>query len=313
MEEYSSDELERLAAAIFCRHGVDFSEARRASGWTNAVWFTHELVLRLSTRKEDPRLIDEAALSACFPPEVGAPRVIEWGREQGHAWTLACRVPGKSLGEAWDGLDAGSRAAALKEVWAKARAIHSVSLQALPMNISRRAWFNSVDPQEAEDGLARVTRQELLSPTEAAELRINLERLWEALPAAACVLCHGDLTLDNAIWHEGQVTALLDFEFAVLAPVQLDLNQWVKVAFGPEPPVTNVLWQTVKEAARLILKRPEERVLLSGYAILLELWKLEDYLAHPEGEGPVEQWDPLRRLRALADGGGGYLAPLYVE
>ena len=30
----------------------------------------------------------------------------------------------------------------------------------------------------------------------------------------------------------------------------------------------------------------------------------------PEGEGPLEQWEPLRRLRALADGAGGYLAPL---
>lgn len=42
----------------------------------------------------------------------------------------------------------------------------------------------------------------------------------------------------------------------------------------------------------------------------MELWLVQLWLAHPEGEGPVEQWDPLRRLRALAGGTGGYLAPL---
>ena len=32
-----------------------------------------------------------------------------------------------------------------------------------------------------------------------------------------------------------------------------------------------------------------------------------DWLDHPEGEGPLEQWEPLRRLRSLADGNQGYL------
>jgi hypothetical protein len=46
--------------------------------------------------------------------------------------------------------------------------------------------------------------------------------------------------------------------------------------------------------------------LLRGYAILLELWMLEDWLAHPEGEGPLEGWDPYRRLASLANGKGGF-------
>jgi hypothetical protein len=49
-----------------------------------------------------------------------------------------------------------------------------------------------------------------------------------------------------------------------------------------------------------------------GYAVLLEPWLLELWLAHPEGEGPLEQWELLRRLRSLADGTGGYLALLMM-
>jgi scyllo-inosamine 4-kinase len=142
-----------------------------------------------------------------------------------------------------------------------------------------------------------------------------------ALPAAACGLNHGDLTLDNALWHAGQVVSLLDFEFAVLAPVELDLNALVKLAFGP-PDGSDTLTdpggagrqrmrQAVADLALPVLAHPGGKELLVGYAILLELWKLEDWLAHPEGESPLEQWQPYRMLVSLADGQGGYLGPLW--
>jgi hypothetical protein len=59
-----------------------------------------------------------------------------------------------------------------------------------------------------------------------------------------------------------------------------------------------------------MLAQPGGRELLMGYAILLELWLLELWLAHPEGEGSLEEWEPLRRLRSLAAGSQSYLAPL---
>ena len=62
------------------------------------------------------------------------------------------------------------------------------------------------------------------------------------------------------------------------------------------------LHRAVSELARPMLKYPGSRDLLRGYAILLELWMLEDWLAHPEGEGPMEGWEPYRRLAPLADG-----------
>jgi scyllo-inosamine 4-kinase len=105
------------------------------------------------------------------------------------------------------------------------------------------------------------------------------------------------------------VVALLDFEFAVLAPVQLDLNHLVKCAFGPVDGGQQ-LRRSVQEIALPLLAAADGRALLLGCAILLEVWLLELWLAHPEGEGPLEEWMPLRRLRSLADGSGGYLSSL---
>ena len=302
--------IESIAASIFACHGVDFAVARRAGGWTNAVWLADDLVLRLSTRTKSETLLREARLSKSFPAGVGYPDIVDSGITSDHAWMLARRLPGNCLGEVWAGLGPAERVAALQELWARAEAVHSVPLETVQASVPARAWFNSTDRAEAEAGLARLAQEEILTGSERSVLQETLSRFWETLPAAPQVLCHGDMTLDNALWHEGHVIALLDFEFAVHAPVQLDLNHLVKCVYGPGKNGNGPLCQAVRQIALPFLGSPAGKTLLRGYAILLELWLLETWLAHPEGEGPLEQWEPLRRLRSLADGQSGYLAPL---
>jgi scyllo-inosamine 4-kinase len=278
------------------------------------------LVLRLATSKDNDNLLREARLAAFLSPKVGYPTLVEAGRTEGFAWTLATRLPGRSLGEVWADLRWEERVTALRGLWERAEAVHSVPATAASTIARLRAWFNSTDAEEAEACLARLATDGILAVAERRVLRDALDRFWSVLSDAPLVLCHGDLTLDNAVWHAGRVIALLDFEFAVMAPVQLDLNHLVKCAFGPEDANaassatglggTQQLRCTVAELASPILAQAGNRDLLIGYAILLELWLLELWLAHPEGEGPREQWDPFRRLRSLGDGAGGYLAPL---
>jgi scyllo-inosamine 4-kinase len=312
--------LQGIAASIFARHGIDFAGVQRAGGWTNAVWLADEAVLRLSTTQGSESLLQEAQLARLFSPGVGYPALLESGTTDGFAWTLARRLPGTSLGDVWDDLCWEERAIALHGLWQRAQAVHTVPTAKAARIARQRAWFNSTDPTEAQASLARLTESGIFTAAQSRVLREALDCFWSALPAAPVVLCHGDLTLDNAMWHAGEVVALLDFEFAVMAPVQLDLNHLVKCAFRPEDPAhpltpadfhgTQQLRDAVKEMALPLLAQPNERELLVGYAILLELWLLELWLAHPEGEGPLEEWAPLRRLRSLADGAGGYLAPL---
>ena len=318
-----ADNPQTIAAAIFARHGIDFAAVQRAGGWTNAVWLADALVLRLATRKDqaghDSPLLREARLAALFGPAVGYPALVDGGTTGGYAWTLAARIPGTSLGEAWEGLNLEERIAALHGLWAGAQAVHAVPPAAAAAIVGRRAWFNNTDAGEAQAGLHRLEKRGILSAPASRTLQDALGGFWQAVPHAPLVLSHGDLTLDNAMWHEGQVVGLLDFEFALLAPIQLDLNHLLKCAFGPPDPARTghgvdngaaQLRRSVQDLALPLLAAPADRDLLLGYAILLELWLVELWLAHPEGEGPVEQWEPLRRLRSLADGAGGYLAPL---
>jgi len=309
-----------VAAAIFARFGVDFSTVQRAGGWTNAVWLAERVVLRLSTGPGNENLAREARLAALFGPAVGYPAMIATGKTEGLSWSLAERLPGESLGSVWAGLGWEERTRALTGLWARAEAVHSVAPAEAAAIARERAWFNNTDCTEAEAGLTRLIEAGILTAAQRGVLQDALDRFWRAAADAPRVLCHGDLTPDNALWHAGQVVGLLDFEFAVMAPVQLDLNHLVKCAFGPQDGARALsdggevgaerLRATVRALARPLLVEKGKRELLLGQAILLELHLLELWLAHPEGEGPLAQWEPLRRLQSLADGHGGYLAAL---
>jgi aminoglycoside phosphotransferase len=312
--------LKNIAADIFARNGIDFADAKRAGGWTNATWLADGRALRLSVKPGSEAIRREARLAALLPPDTGYPTVLETGVTEGYEWSFSMEIAGESLGEVWPRLNWNERITALRELWLKAQSVHSVEISAAAYLSRHQAWFNVIDPEQAATQAAGLAHQGILSPRQADVLDEALFMYWTALSNAKCVLNHGDLTLDNALWNEGRVVALLDFEFAVIAPPELDLNELVKCAFGPgetgdpmpdpDGACREQLQRVVTGLAMPVLDHPGGQDLLLGYAILLELWQLVDWLAHPEGEGPLEQWQPYRRLVSLTDGNGGYLAPI---
>lgn len=307
-----------IAAGIFARHGVDFAIAQRAGGWSNATWLAGGLALRISVKEGKESILMETRLARLLPAAVGYPTQVESGKTDGFEWCLSKEISSHCLGDVWSTLDAAAQLTALRQLWEKARAVHSIDTAAASHLARKRAWFNSCDAEEVAAGLMRLEQQGILTAPQADSLHEVLRRFWETLPGAEHVLNHGDLTLDNALWREGQVVALLDFEFALMAPAELDLNTWLKSALGPEDGTAGLpeserahreqLRQMAVDLARPVIAHPGGKELLLGYAILLELWMLQDWLAHPDGEGPLVQWAPYRRLLSLADGQGGYLA-----
>ena len=326
-DQYRSAEImervKAIAAGVFARHGVDFAAAQRAGGWTNATWLTGGLALRISVRPGSENLLREARLGALLPPEAGYPAPIETGEVDGLQWSLSPLIPGRYLGEAWDELSWPERVSALDQLWQKIRAVHSVDLAAVSDLARTTPWYPTPGADQARAEMVDLVQQGLLTGEQARVLGQLLDRFWRVRPTAACVLNHGDLTFDNVLWEAGRITALLDFEYAVIAPAELDLTELLKCAFSPGGAVGSTPDPTgagralarglAGEAAAAVLAHPGGADVLYGYAVLLELWKLVDGLAHPEGEGPLEAWDSLINLRSLADGQGGYLAPVLAE
>lgn len=313
------EQLELIARRIFQQFGADFAAAKRAGGWTNATWLCDGMALRLSTTQGNDKIRREVALAKLLPEEICYPHNIATGVEAGLEWSLSKEIPGTNLEEAWPGLDWDQRCSAVRQIVDKVRAVHSVDAGKVKHLARTTAWYNSSDATEASASTERLVRQGHLTEAQGGELRLALGRFWRALPQAAIVLNHGDITTGNMMWHEDRLVSLMDFEYAVMAPAELDWNSIAKFAFGP---ICNAnddranrlrLQQTVLELLQPELAHEGGGDLLLGYAILLDQFIFELWLAHPDGEGPMEQWEPYRRLQSLADGRGGYLAPLLAQ
>lgn len=85
------------------------------------------------------------------------------------------------------------------------------------------------------DALARAARLDNVDPIflqETAELVRELTPVIE--PFTAATLVHGDVTFENVLWSEGEVTALLDVEWARLGPRDLDLDIVLRCCAHPQ-------------------------------------------------------------------------------
>ncbi|MFD7655364.1 phosphotransferase family protein [Actinosynnema sp. NPDC059797] len=301
----------RVAEEVLGRHGADFGSATRGRGWTNATWLAEDLVVRVAREPGSSDLLRESRLVALLPAEVGHPEVVDAGVLEGYEWVLTRRVAGENLEEVWPSLDHAARVRAVEQMWKRAQHVHRVEAAVAAPHARARSPFFPDSPQEATASLDRLVRAGELTVVQARGLDRVLDRFWAALPGVPRVLNHGDLCAPNTLWHDGRVVALLDFEFAVLAPLAIDLNEVVKTAFGPgEPEERAPLREVVTRIVGSALQAAGGPDVLLGYAVMLEVWLLETELAAGEDVDEAGRADSAAMLTAFAEGDGGYFAPL---
>ncbi|WP_346772218.1 phosphotransferase [Auritidibacter ignavus] len=110
---------------------------------------------------------------------------------------------------------------AVRQLWARAKIVHD----ATPSLRADASSHGGYIPATLDNAMTTAESAGIalgLSSTQQARLRDILEEYFQASPLARQVVNHGDLALMNALWC-GEIIALLDFEFAVLGPVEIDL------------------------------------------------------------------------------------------
>lgn len=210
----------------------------RASSVTNEVWLTPTHVVRVNRTHTD-RLAREARIAAVLPPAVGYPRIVARGGRPGEDWLIAERVPGEPLAHRWPDLSHDERRSAVHQLAARLEALHGTRAPAgLPPIVGA--------PQLLEVGAAEPTAALVQALEHAAKLphvdpilfqeAIDLVDRWAPAlePFQATTLVHGDVTFENVLWHEGEVTALLDVEWARPGPSDLDLDIVLRCCAYPQ-------------------------------------------------------------------------------
>lgn len=297
-----------LAAEVAAHYGGALTRMRRANGYSNATWVGDGIAVRIAHTPID--MAREVALVRALPREVGHPEILGEGTAEGHGWIVTKEVHGQNLHEAWPRLTPAEQQQAVHQLWARAQTVHEAS-SSLRMHVASYGGFVPATPGDATASARRAEVALGLSGAQQSRLREIIEGYFRAAPAVEQTVNHGDLALMNALW-DAEVVALLDFEFAVLGPIEIDLCRLVGEARVSEEGrhVDAKAGDAAVEIAARHMDPIHGRALIHGAAVLDQLRDLDIWLALDQAEERVEAWRPCRLLRGLLDAEGGYLAPL---
>jgi aminoglycoside phosphotransferase (APT) family kinase protein len=297
-----------LAAQVAERCGADPARMRRANGYSNATWVGDGIAVRIA--HEQVEMMREAELARALPPAVGHPRILGVGVVEGHGWIVTREVPAQNLGEIWSTLDPSQQSRAIGQLWGRARIVHEATPVLRP-HVGASGGFVPAGPAEARTAAERAASVLGLSDLRRGRLREVLESWFRCAPEVEQVVDHGDLALMNALWDDG-VVALLDFEYAVLAPVEVDLCRLVGEARVSEEGelVDSEAGAVAAEIAAGCMDPVHGPALLRGAAVLDQLRDLGIWVAQAAAGERAEDWRPARLLDGLLDDAGGFLAGL---
>jgi aminoglycoside phosphotransferase (APT) family kinase protein len=298
-----------LAAQVVAQHGGDLRGMRRALGISNATWVGGGLAVRIANTSVVDGMAAEVALVRALPPEVGHPKILGAGTIEGHDWIVTEEVRGQNLHEAWPTLTPEERRRAIRQLWARVRVVHDAT-PSLRLLVGSHAGFIPATANDATAAADRVSAALGLPDVQRSRFHEIIGDYYRAAPVVEQVVNHGDLALMNALW-DGEVVALLDFEFAVLGPVEIDLCRLVCEALVSEDGQRSD--NDAGADAFAIAARERDpvhgRALLLGAAVLDQLRDLEIWLGRDRTEDRFEDWRPDRLLTGLLETDGGYLEP----
>ena len=290
------------------QYGGDLNRMRRANGYSNATWVGDGVAVRITHTPVD--MAAEVALARALPNEVGHPRIVGAGTIEGHDWIVTEEVRGQNLYEAWPTMTPAERQRAIRQLWERVQVVHNAtaSLRSL---VRSHGGFIPATSDDATVAAARAGAAVELSDVQRSRCNELIEGYYRAAPLVEHVVNHGDLALMNALW-DGDVVALLDFEFAMLGPAEIDLCRlvWDGLVSEDGTSIDPGASAAAFDIAARQLDPVHGRALLHGAAVLDQLRDLDIWLARGRTEERFEDWRPYRLLTGLLDPEGGYLAPL---
>ena len=220
----------KFARTLFVMHGVTDEPERLSGGWTNCVFAAGGFVLRCTTNIESGRLRRETRLAQSLPVEVGYPEIVDSGSTDGCDWMLCRRILGTNLEDAWEKLSWDERAEALEQLWMCARHVHAINPDTVRAFVNENLWYITTMENALREAEA-LRERNVIKAEQYEAVKGYIYRFEIAMKQAKCVLVHGDLTPANAMWHDGKITALMDFECAAIAPKEADLMMLLNTAY----------------------------------------------------------------------------------
>ena len=204
------------------------SEIRPLSGGlSNTVYAVdRRFVVRIGTGVDGDKLPVAADVLRAVEGRVAAPSLVcvDFSRERVPANVLVCSfVEGRLGDEVWAGASGAEREGLVRAVAGELDALHAVRAEAIPCLWALPPWPERVE-RRARVALARARASESFERLRLDRMEAYLERHVAALDdASPAVPVHYDVRWENALFRNGVLAALLDFDDVELAPAEADV------------------------------------------------------------------------------------------
>lgn len=198
--------------------------------YSSNVWVGPHHVVRLQPAGLPQVLHQEARILPALPDEVPHAELVGHGTEERFGWMVLRRLPGEQLGRCWPTMSVADRKAAIEQLGEAMAAVHAVP----DPKRFRHPWVEKPTPVTYQQhprhvGLVATAARALegvdVALIDDAEAFV-VERLGAFADDEPVALVHADLHFENLLWDSTslRLTAVLDFEMARPAPIDLDLN-----------------------------------------------------------------------------------------
>ena len=288
----SSDAAADRAATILMTHfGRTTALGRLEHGESNDVWTADDIVVRVAKKPGSSDLLTEADTASRLDPAVGYPTVLGAGRYDGHEWMAMRRLAGQNLAAAWPTMPGAERRRAITDLWTRLSAVHRTDTRGLH-DLAASPFYRF----DRDAAVRHLHSLGVLDEDTAGTLQRILADGFDAITGQPVVLNHTDAGPGNTVW-DGEHAIPIDFEFASLAPADLDIENLARSLAHLTPDALDLLTPLVHDQ----VAAPGGALRLRAYAVLRDTWAVSKWIAHAPERRNIHQWGPVRNLRAHAD------------
>jgi len=220
--------FERAQEVIHAAVLHDIYDLERCSAArSNEVWFYGPYVLRINPYGRT--LEQEARLLRILPASIPHAPVVAIGA----GWIVQRRVEGDPLSAVWLSLDETRQRAAVQQLAAILINLHQVRISGT--SSLSPGWFPAILPADIIKLATQLRAQiDINAELMDAVIRFTRRTMADIAPPLRWGFIHHELRFDHVLWNNNRVTALLDFEQAVIAPRELELDMILRFCRYPE-------------------------------------------------------------------------------
>ncbi len=228
--------MENIVKKICQQEGINHQPIEVLhGGQVNAVFrIDNEYIVRIGARENAfHRLKHETELLQSLINEIPVPRIYAFGQQDGFVYQIQQAIPGQNLFSLWNQLQPQTQENLVAELVKYLKILHKRRLpyfgDAHDDTPQYTSWSDFLT-DKFQHTLSEINALKIRMVPGFVELATNYfaahqHLLEDAMP----VQIHGDLTLANVLVNNGEIAALLDFEYALQAPKDYEL--WVMEAF----------------------------------------------------------------------------------